>query len=330
MALFNRLKGPVVLKEATSTRVHLEKLKEISKTIDPSEKKKIETEIKLLSIGLFGEDNIAFELSNSGIPMYVIRDLYIEHNDLTAQIDYLVVTRKMNFVIECKNLIGDIEIDREGNFIRTYKMFGKTVREGIYSPVTQNERHLEVIRQKRLEEKRNFLMKAMFSQFFDSNYRSVVVLANPKSVLKTRYAKKAIKDQVIRADQVNRYIKNHIEKSKDQPLNDKDMEKLAHSLLEMHQKKNYSYDKYATKEISKPKAKEPLKSNDELVEKLKDFRLRKSREEKIKPYLVFNNKQMEDLLEKMPKRENDLLKVSGFGKVKVDKYGTEIMEILKG
>ncbi len=98
--------------------------------------------------------------------MYVIRDLYIEHNDLTAQIDYLVVTRKMNFVIECKNLIGDIEIDREGNFIRTYKMFGKTVREGIYSPVTQNERHLEVIRQKRLEEKRNFLMKAMFSQFF--------------------------------------------------------------------------------------------------------------------------------------------------------------------
>ncbi len=80
--------------------------------------------------------------------MYVLRDLYIEHNGLTAQIDYLVVTRVMNFVIECKNLIGDIEIDREGNFVRTYKMFGKIVREGIYSPITQNERHLEVIRQK--------------------------------------------------------------------------------------------------------------------------------------------------------------------------------------
>jgi hypothetical protein len=28
-------------------------------------------------------------------------------------------------VIECKNLIGNIEIDNGGNFIRTYELFGK-------------------------------------------------------------------------------------------------------------------------------------------------------------------------------------------------------------
>jgi len=141
MGLFDKMNEPVFLKEATSTRAHLEKLEELAPSVDPSMKKQVEKEIKLLSIGLFGEDNIAFELKNSGMPMYIMRDLYIEANGLSAQIDYIIVTRKMNFVVECKNLIGDIDIDREGNFIRKYKLFGKSVKEGIYSPVTQNERH---------------------------------------------------------------------------------------------------------------------------------------------------------------------------------------------
>ena len=43
------------------------------------------------------------------IYVYVLHDIYLEIGDLSAQIDYLVITRKMVFVIECKNLIGDIE-----------------------------------------------------------------------------------------------------------------------------------------------------------------------------------------------------------------------------
>ena len=84
------------------------------------DKTKIEKEIKICTWGMLGEKNIAFELRNSGIPMYVLHDVNIEIEDLTAQIDYIVVTRKLNFIIECKNLIGDIEIDNNGNFLRKY------------------------------------------------------------------------------------------------------------------------------------------------------------------------------------------------------------------
>ena len=38
--------------------------------------------------------------------------------------------------------------------------------------------------------------------------------------------------------------------------------------------------------------------------------------------------QMNDLIEKNPKNEDELLQVNGFGKVKVDKYGKDILKIL--
>lgn len=78
--------------------------------------------------------------------MYILHDLYFEYNDMQAQIDYMIFTRKRVYVIECKNLIGDIEIDSNGNFIRTYELFSKKVKEGLYSPITQNERHRLVIK----------------------------------------------------------------------------------------------------------------------------------------------------------------------------------------
>ena len=57
--------------------------------------------------------------------MYILQDICIQHEDLSAQIDYLIVTRKRIYIIECKNLIGDIEVNSAGDFIRTYQLHGK-------------------------------------------------------------------------------------------------------------------------------------------------------------------------------------------------------------
>lgn len=57
----------------------------------------------------------------------------------------------------------------------------------------------------------------------------------------------------------------------------------------------------------------------ELFKKLKAFRLYQSRLENVKPYFIFNDMQMKDLIEKNLKNGEGLLKVSGFGKVKVEK-----------
>ena len=44
--------------------------------------------------------------------------------------------------------------------------------------------------------------------------------------------------------------------------------------------------------------------------------------------MIFNNAEMDDLIEKNPKTKEELLKVKGFGQTKVDKYGDEILKIL--
>ena len=68
--------------------------------------------------------------------------------------------------------------------------------------------------------------------------------------------------------------------------------------------------------------------NDELIAILKKFRLETSREEKIKPFYVFNDAQMNELIEKRPRTKEELLSVSGFGPVKVEKYGEQLIKLL--
>ena len=98
------------------------------------EKIKLKSQLKLLQEGETGEKNILFELKNSGIDMYILHDIRLEDGDRSAQIDFLVVTRKLIFVIESKHLIGDIEIDENNGFIRSYEYYGKKIKRGLLFP----------------------------------------------------------------------------------------------------------------------------------------------------------------------------------------------------
>jgi len=350
MALFNKFDKPVFLKEESDVTDYISRLKSLQNKATGEVRERIDKEIKIASTGEYGENNIAFELKNSGMPMYILRDIHLETGDLTAQIDYIVVTRKVIFVIECKNLIGNIEIDSDGNFIREYEFNRKRIREGIYSPITQNQRHLEVIKQIKKEKKSNVFTKLMLDKFFDDFHKSIVVLANPKTILNAKYARKDIKEKVIRADQLNQYIKDVCSKSKNAEDNDKDMKLWAEGFLELHAPSGSDYakkyediiqgiganhdessvEKQDTSERVSAQSVEHKTSLDEerLVQNLKAYRLKQCREENIKPYYVFNDKEMRDLIEKMPDSQASLLQVSGFGKVKVEKYGENILGIL--
>lgn len=347
MGFLDKMNNPVFLKNDSNIVKLISKLKELQAKASREVKERIDREIKLALIGEIGENNIAFELKNSGMPMYVMHDVYFEKDGLSAQIDYIVVTRKVTFIIECKNLIGNIEIDNAGNFIRNYKLNGKNIKEGIYSPITQNQRHLEVIKRIGKDSKSNIFSKMLFEKYFDENYKSIVVLANPKTILNAKYAKKEIKQMVIRADQLNNFIKNVNKQSKQLALNDKEMKKFAERLLKFHTPNLSDYaNKYEDitnnlkdqigkkdeeeKDFDKTEIidRKSEGSTNELIKKLKTLRLEISRGENIKPYFVFNDKQMVNLISKMPSSKEELQEVSGFGKIKAEKYGDIILKIL--
>lgn len=349
MGLFDKLKEPIFLKETSSAKEQLAQLKLFLANVPNDVKSKVEQDIKLLEAGIYGEDNIIYELKNSHLPMYIIHDLYLEDNGLTAQIDFLIITRKRHFIIECKNLIGNIEINTAGDFIRTMQYNGKYKKEGIYSPITQNKRHLELLRQLRAKSKTNFLTKALYENNFYNMYRPIVVLANPKTILNVKYAKKEIKEQVIKADQLIEYIKTSNTQWDSEPRSDKKMLELAEFFLDLHTENKVDYlEKYRNLELEEKeeiieqipikesfieiaqteKIAIPIQMDSDVYKELKAYRLQKCREESIKPYLIFNDKQMEELISKNPKTIDDLMKVSGFGEVKCKKYGEDIISII--
>lgn len=228
MGLFDKIKEPVILKESSNAKEQLQALEQLLvATNDPKTKSLIETDISYIKSGILGEDRILYELKNSHIPMFVLHDIYLEFEELTAQIDFLIITRKLTYVIECKNLYGNITINNSGDFIRTIGAH----KEGIYSPITQLNRHIELIKQIRLVEQGNFLSKIAFDRAFYNNYRGIVVLSNPKTILNAQYAPKIVKDRVIRSDQLIEYIRKHNSNKDVSEISEKYMKQIADFFL---------------------------------------------------------------------------------------------------
>jgi len=247
MGLFDKIKEPIFLKDNSAAKEQLAQL-EALQTNDEAIKKLIQKDIMLLKYGIAGEEQIAFELKNSHMPMYVLQDLYLEHNGLTAQLDYVIVTRGRTFILECKNLYGNIEINNAGDFIRTVKYGSRYEKEGIYSPITQNKRHIELLKAIMRDQPLNILQKAFFEKAFSELYCPVVVLANPQTVVNMKYAKKEIKEQVIRADQLIAYIK----KANTNALicSEKEMQEWAENLLSLHKDSPVDYTAKYKKRIA--------------------------------------------------------------------------------
>lgn len=315
MLFKDKLKEPVIYKGSNQA---VEELKQIQEYLKEHNDKELEKKAKLIQYGIDGEKNILFELKNSHFPMYVLHDVYMVDHDLSAQIDYIIITPSMVYFIECKNLIGAIMIDSMGNFTREYTYNGKTIKEGIYSPITQSQRHLDFYKSLRAK-RQGTVMKFIYNKTFSNNFKSLVVLANSKSILKSRYAPKEIKDKVIKADQLIDYIKRHEQSAF---RNQKDMIELADIFLSYHQDKEIQ-------SIQKENNSVIEENKDLFIEQLKKYRLTKAKEKNLPPYYIFNDETLNEIISIKPQTIDELLKVKGFGQKKCEWYGNDILQIIR-
>jgi len=66
--------------------------------------------------------------------MYVLHDVTLEYDGNKSQIDYFLFTRGYFYLIECKNLIGNITVDNDGQFYREYTSIKeKNKRSNLFS-----------------------------------------------------------------------------------------------------------------------------------------------------------------------------------------------------
>ena len=291
------------------------------------EKSYLYEEIQKYKYGIQGENKILYELKNSHIPMYILHDINLEYKDYKAQIDFIILTKKNYYIIECKNLYGNISIDNKGNF---YRINNKN-KVGIYNPITQLDRHINIIR-RYIEDRNNFIGKLIVKKIFDSMYHGIVVLANDNTVVEDKYAPKTVKNKVIRADKLIEYIK-YIEKNTDSyASSEKDIISSCNNILALCKKEETFAEEIPllniNEDITDNNKTININNDDEIRTNLKKYRLNKSRELNYKPYFIFSDKTLEELINKKPKNKVELKQIEGFGDKKIEMYGIDIIKII--
>lgn len=314
-----RFKNQVLYKEDTTTQKELDRMKEYLKT-HPN--KDLENKVKLFEYGLAGEKEVLYELLHSGIGMYILHNVSFEYKGKSAQIDFVVITARCTYFIECKNFIGNITINSKGDFVRTYMKNNRKVTEGTYNPITQSKRHLEIIKEQNYDNA-NILYKMNFEKTFDSFHDYIVVMANPKTIINDKYAPKNIKERLVKADQIIECLKR-LESKRDPFRFEKDIKKVADVYIESNKEKSLlkSFIAEYEKENIKDDNKETIRAE------LKKYRLQKAKSLNYKPYFIFNDQTLEEILSIMPRTLTDLKKISGLGDKKIEFYGQDIINII--
>lgn len=314
----------VFLKETSNLKLEIKDRQELREKLNEAGKKKIDEDIGKLKKGMEGETNVKNELRFSyTFPLYILSDVYYEFGDRTAQIDFLVFTETLCFVIECKYFEKKVKIDNEGEFTANNRC--------IYSPLMQNKKHMEIIRQLEYE---RIGRKA---RNFEKRYRSLVVFANDSSNLDRKEAKREVKRQVIRRDQLLEIINTESKKSRNHKLSEKEIREWAQWFLErsMDSKKDYlwQYQEYIKNTVDT--------KDDELKKELEEYRTKTYKKKGCQAYEIFINAQLDKMVEEKPANKRELINIFLSRKEnvndkyfeeeckKVSEYGNEILKIIE-
>ncbi len=334
----NKITEPEVIKDIDNKDVAI--LDDLLNKVADSQKEIVERELYSLKAGLEGESRVMYELRHLNTPCLILHDITLfDKSAEQCQIDFIVLTPKCGFVLESKRLAGNITINSEGEFIRQYtNKEGKVYKkEGIYSPIRQNEIHLSVLSD---FIKTNKILK---------NYplEAIVVMANGKTIINRTYASKAIQNSIVKFDQLDTKILKLMSNHADVDVSDKKLQELATALLDNNVERDIDYieqlgleliDESIVEEVSKAQESGFIEdeataekiSDDTLIDKLKAYRLSTARANHIQPYFIFNNAQLEDIINNMPKSKEDFIAIDGFGEKKFELYGRDILKIVNG
>ena len=319
-----RFKDTVFYKENSDLQSKYDVLKKLNGEYPNNEE--LLSELFVVKKGLDGENEIAYQLKKAHIGMYVLRDIKVKHEDLTAQIDYVIITPVYTYYVECKNLVGNITVTDKGDFIREFTINGRKIKKGMYSPLRQVEAQREVIR-KIWESNSSAIKKFFASKNFDYYRRVLVVAANQDTILNTNRAPKEMKYKILRADALVRQIEYDLDhRGNDEYLESKkSMEEMAQSYVDLSSKEEINYyDYYKEKYCNDVSA--PI--NDDLKDRLIELRKNRSNEMNIPAYYVFTNEELDKLVELRPKTIEELKNANILTTIKIKTHGEEIIKVI--
>ena len=326
MILFDTFKDTIFLKDSTELEKKYLALEKLNNEY-PNNDALLE-ELYMVKKGLAGENEIKYQLEKSNLGLFVLRDVNLEYENLKAQIDFIVITKMYCYFIECKNLIGNITINDNGDFIREFIIDNKKYKKGMYSPLRQVEAQRDVYKKiwnNQLSSNKfiNFVRRSLSEKNFTDTHRVLVVAANHETIINTKCAPDEVKNKVIRADNLIKKITEDLNES-DKTLWDSknSMEDWANTFLSLNVDINVDYYNYYKNKFFNTKT----ISDEELEKKLIEFRKVRSQLMNIPAYYVFKNEELKRLVEKRPKNIEELK--GELPPIKVKTHGELIVQII--
>jgi hypothetical protein len=331
--LMKSIDKPTFIKDLNRESEEMIRLNQLlHNAIDEETKRKLQNELNLQRYVQDGLNKVYFELTNSPIPFYGLHNIRLEQNGTAANIDFLLVTNQFCCILKCKSLQGNIEIDSQGNFSRWVKKGEKWSKEGLYSPVEQNRR-AEIM-----------LKNVLSSEFNIHNLPvlSLTIFTNPKATLNFKECPNEIIEKVIKVDLLNTKLKELVENTSAPLIEEAKVLGIGEGILKQNTSKSNipeakieeSHTREAAADlvqeviVTDSKKASSVDNKDDLVKALKAYRTSIATANNIPPYFVYNNEEMDKLIDVMPKNKEELLKIKGFGQVKFDKYGNDILNII--
>ncbi len=332
----NKIKEVTILKDVDLS--NLEKLEDLLDKVGDDQKDIVETQLKKEKAGIDGEKRVMYELKHLKEPCLIIHDLTLfDKNADQSQIDFVVLTRNCAIVLESKSLQGNITINSEGEFTRQFVNNERKVyrKEGMYSPIRQNEIHVGV-----LEDLLN-----NFKIIKNYPIESLVVISNDRTIIDKKYAAKNVKDAIVKFDQLDNSIYRIMQKHLDTDISDSKLLELGEALVDNDTPRVVDYvsslklkliDEELFEETKKAQETGFVEEDNEqvidnsLMDALKAYRMKKAKELHYQPYFIFNNAQMEQIIQLSPKTKEELCSIDGFGDKKYEMYGEDIITIVSG
>jgi hypothetical protein len=196
----------MLIKPADDRSQELAELEALVARAAPGDRRRLEKDVYARRAGLRGETESAYHIDfhfAQSRNWAVIHDLRIEHDGRVAQVDHLLLNRTLDiYVLETKHFHSGLKITEEGEFLR-WNDYRKTF-EGMPSPLMQNERHIDVLRQatERLDlpTRLGIRLKPSFQ---------TLVLVSPQA--RVDRPKKLDTSRVIKADQLKQRIHKDID-----------------------------------------------------------------------------------------------------------------------
>lgn len=308
----------------------IKQLNELLDRVGDNDKAKINDELLRVKSGIAGEKNIEFELKQiRDIPFYCLHDIRLanEKGEEVAQLDFVLVMRHCILILESKRMYGNVSIDNEGNFVRQYQDYKHNVykKEGMYSPITQNKRHVDVV--SRILENAG-IKKLWFAQ--------LVVIANDKTVVDKRFAPKHIKELIVKYDQLADKVRS-IAIDTGVTFSDTEMKEIANFFLLNNTPIKFNYVEKLGLKLNEPKLEIQVDDesieivDDDLYEALKKYRYEKAKEKNLLKvqYYIFSNDQLSELVINRPMTKEEFIAIKGFGETKYNEYGEDIIKVIK-